>query len=169
MTRKVEPPYGTTDFSHYIIHELRQLCLMQEQNQIDILLYFMEISVNFKQHVMLIRKISYAGIHYCCLFRCRCGFVGVVGFVVSSLFVVLWCRCGIVVVVVLWLSLWYCVVSLLFVWLLFVLLLLCCCLFAVVSLLFIVVVLLLFCSGFVVSLSLCHCFIVVVSLVIVVS
>ena len=44
---------------------------------------------------------------HCCLFRCRCGIVGVV---VSSLFVVSWCRCGIVVVVVLWLSLWYCVV-----------------------------------------------------------
>ena len=106
---------------------------------------------------------------HCCLFRCHCGIVGVV---VSSLFLVSWCRCGFVVVVVLWLSLWYCVVSLLFVWLC------CCCLcgcvvvvlfIAVVSLLFIVVVSLLFCSVFVVSLSLCCCFIVVVSLVIVVS
>ena len=101
---------------------------------------------------------------HCCLFRCRCGIVGVV---VSSLFVVSWCRCGIVVVVVLWLSLWYCVVSLFFVWLC------CCCLYgcvvvvlllfiAVVSLLFIVVVSLLFCSVIVASLSLCRRFIVVV-------
>ena len=34
---------------------------------------------------------------HCCLFRCRCGIVGVV---VSSLFLVSWCRCGFVVVVV---------------------------------------------------------------------
>ena len=60
MTQKLEPPYGTMDFSHYIIHKLCQLCLMQEQNQIDILLY-----ISWKLALIsnvLIRKISYAGI-----------------------------------------------------------------------------------------------------------
>ena len=48
------------DFSHYIIHELCQLCLMQEQNQIDILLYISRKLALISN--VLIRKISYAGI-----------------------------------------------------------------------------------------------------------
>ena len=60
MTQKLEPPYGTMDFSHYIIHELCQLCLMQEQNQIDILLYISRKLVLISN--VLIRKFSYAGI-----------------------------------------------------------------------------------------------------------
>ena len=66
MMQKLEPPYGTTDFSHYIIHELCQLCLIQEQTQIDILL-----SISQKLALIsnvLIRKISYAGIRCCNFF-----------------------------------------------------------------------------------------------------
>ena len=66
MIRKWKPQSGTNDFSHYFIHELCQLCLKQEQNTIDILVYFSQKLPLIPN--VLIRNISYAGIRYYSLY-----------------------------------------------------------------------------------------------------